>query len=149
MIGKKILLAAIVLGLVSIGATLWLNSSDVAKAQNNNNQNMADKLAEKLNLNESQVSEAMEQIHSERQAEMKERISQKLDEAISDGVITAEQKEKILARQTEMEQKRERERQEMQAWEEENGIDMSKLKDYGIGGKGGFGGGFGPGGPRM
>lgn len=144
---KKVLLGSIIaVALAITGATLW--STGVVKAGNGaGGQNMAANLAEKLKIDESQVSSAMEQIRSENRAQRQVEVSGKLDEAVSDGVITAEQKEKLLTRQTEVQQKREQERQDCQKWQEESGIDMSKLRDYGIGGLG-FGGGKGNGGPR-
>lgn len=145
LLNKKILIPAIALGIAATGATLW--STGVVKAEGNGNrQSMTSELASKLNIDESKVSDAFSQINQEKQAQKQEEMSKKLDQAVTDGVITADQKQKILDKQTEMQKKREKQQQEMQTWESENGIDMSKLRDYGLGGGRGHGG---PGGPEM
>lgn len=141
----KIILAAVALGVITTGATLW--STGVIKAQGNgNNQNMSQELADKLNIDQAKVTDAMDQIRSEHQAERQKQNSANLDKAVSDKVITAEQKQKILDRQSEMQKKRGQERTEQQTWASENGIDMTKLRTYGVGmgmGMGGHGrGGF-------
>lgn len=103
---------------------------------------MAQDLAKKLNVSEDQVSTAMDEIRSEKQTEMKEEQSANLDKAVSDGVITAEQKQSILSEQAKMEQQQ----KDHQSWRENSGIDWEKLKDYHVGigmmgmmGKGGRG----------
>jgi len=136
-IKSKIIIPAIVLGLLIAGATAWTTAK---AAVNSGNSGITEQLSEKLGIEESKVSDAMDQIRQERQAEREKQISVNLDKAVADGVITSEQKQKILDKMTEMQQKREQERKEFQAWQQENGIDISKLHDYGIGFGGGRGG---------
>jgi len=129
---KKAILPIAIIGIAIAGTTLW--STGVVKAQfGNNNETMAQELASKLDIDESKVSEAMEQIRIDHQEKRQAQISTNLDKAVTDGVITAEQKQKILDKHLQMKQERGQKRQEMQQWEEENGIDMSKLREYGIG----------------
>ena len=129
---KKAILPIAIIGIAIAGTTLW--STGVVKAQfGNNNETMAQELASKLDIDESKVSEAMEQIRIDHQEKRQAQISTNLDKAVTDGVITAEQKQKILDKHSQMKQERGQKRQEMQQWEEENGIDMSKLREYGIG----------------
>ena len=107
-----------------------------------NNNNMAGELAEKLNVPEDEVSTAMDSIRGERHAERTAEISTNLDKAVTDGVITAEQKQKILDQQAKLKQQRE----ENEQWETDSGIDFDKLRDYHIGlgmGMGGRGHGKG------
>jgi hypothetical protein len=58
-----------------------------------------------------------------------------LDKAVTDGVITAEQKQKIVDEQAKLEQQQ----KDHQSWMDSSGIDWTKLKDYHIGMMG-FGG---------
>ncbi|MCX6796673.1 MAG: hypothetical protein NTW06_04230 [Candidatus Falkowbacteria bacterium] len=143
---KKIAIGTLVLGLMIAGAVAWQTGIASAYFGGESKDAAAEKLANKLNVSKDQVSTAMDELQTEHQAERKAEISANLDKAVSDGVITAEQKQKILDRMTEMQQKREKEKEEMKKWQEDNGIDMEKLRDYNIGmGKGGRG----PGGPMM
>ena len=129
---KKAILPIAIIGIAIAGTTLW--STGVVKAQfGNNNETMAQELASKLDIDESKVSEAMEQIRTDHQEKRQAQISTNLDKAVTDGVITAEQKQKILDKHSQMKQERGQKRQEMQQWEEENGIDMSKIREHGIG----------------
>lgn len=145
MLNKKILIPVIVLGILATGAAIW--STGIAKAQNNRNgEAMSQELAQKLGIDQSKVNDAMSQIRSEHQAERKAEIEKKLSQAVTDGKITEAQKTAILAKQTEMQQSRGKERQEHQQWLADNNLDVSVLKDYGIGGMGMGGGsrGHGP-----
>lgn len=108
-------------------------------------------LAQKLNLSESQVQTAVDELRSsERQARQAQKSAQ-LDQAVTDGVITQEQKDKLVAKMQEEQATRQKNRSEMQTWMSDNGIDASKLREYmggphgGHGGPGGPGFGFGPG----
>jgi hypothetical protein len=107
-------------------------------------------LIEKFNLNEDEVSSVLDEVRQERQGQMQQNREERLNQAVSDGVITEEQKELIQTRWQEMfaerEQERQAHREEMQAWFEENGIDHDALMEFGgFGPRGGFGQrGFGP-----
>ena len=80
--------------------------------------------------------------HQERQQERQTQMEANLDEAVGDGVITAEQQQTLLDKRAEMQQERAQKREEMKTWREESGIDFEALAPYhaGYGGKG-----FGPG----
>lgn len=138
----KIILPVLAMGIVLGSAGVY--SIKYAAASNGANQpKMAEELAQKLNVSTDQVSTAMNQIHEEKQTERKAEVSKNLDKAVSDGVITAEQKQKILDKEAQNQQEREQKRAEMEKWASDNGIDFSKLKDYGFGMGGGMGhGGF-------
>jgi len=99
------------------------------------------RLVEKFGLNEADVKAVFDEERSARQAEMQARHEERLNQAVSDGKITEEQKQAILAKQGE--------REEMKAWAESEGIDWEVLQELmgGPGFKGGPRGGFGPG-PR-
>lgn len=133
---KKVLIPAIVLGLIVAGGAAWTAS----KAANGLGKNMSSELSEKLGIEESQVSTAMDQIKQDRQAERQAEISSNLNRAVSDGVITAEQKQAWLDKQTELEKQREQQRTGFEQWLSDNGIDETKLRDYEVGMGGGPGG---------
>lgn len=140
---KKLLFPAIALGLAVSAGAGWMATRAA-------NSDMAQKLSEKLGIEQSTVSSALDSIQQDRQAERQQEISDQLDKAVSDGVITSEQKQAWLDKQSELEQKRQQERADMQQWLQDNGIDETKLKDYlGKGmGRGGMDGGMmGYGGP--
>lgn len=153
---KSILVPVIVLGAALTGAILW-NNTGVDAANTERRSEMAKDLAAKLNVDESKVTEAMDQIHverrAERQAERKAEISTKLDQAVTDGAITAEQKQKILDKMAENQaantegQNRGKNREAMEQWFTDNGIDFDKVHDY-IGFGPGNGEGRGMGGGR-
>lgn len=136
---KSIIVPAIVLGAALTGAILW-NNTGVDAANNERRSEMAKELATKLNVEESKVTEAMDQIHverrTERQAERKVEVSTKLDQAVTDGVVTAEQKQKILDKMAENQtvntdgQNRGKNREIMEQWFTDNGIDFDKIHDY-------------------
>ena len=126
MLKAKILIPIIALGVLATGATLW--STGVVKAQSNGSSGtMVQKLANKLGIDQSKVSSAMDQIQEERQAEMQAKMKTKLDAAVQAGTITQDQENAILAKQTEMQQKREQERKDYQSWLSDNSLDESTL----------------------
>lgn len=131
----KIILPTLVLGLVLGGAGVI--GTKYASAQYGQNKGaMAGQLAQKLNVSEDKVTGAMDQIRTENQTERKAEISTNLDKAVSEGAITAEQKQMILDEQA----KREQQASDHQKWVEDSGIDWTKLKSYHVGTMGGFGG---------
>lgn len=71
------------------------------------------------------------------------RSDSRLENAIEDGAITAEQKAQITAKLAELEQAREQARDELKTWAEENNISLRDATSFGEGGHGrGFGGGM-------
>lgn len=137
---------------------------------------LVQKIADKFGLNKDEVQEVVDEVRAEhqeemqqqreeRQAEMETSFEEQLTQAVESGEITKEQKQLILAKReeinasrqtategaedmTEEERRaaRETEREELETWAEENGIDMKYLMG-GFGGKG-FGGDGGLRGPR-
>ncbi len=102
------------------------------------------KLAQKFNLKEVDVNEVFEQDRQEMWQNRQKLQEIRLGEAVTAGVITEEQKNKILERMNDWQANRTAEsqehREEMQKWMEENGIDHDKLSLYmGFGGRGQFG----------
>jgi uncharacterized protein YhaN len=102
-------------------------------------------LAERFGLNTGEVEQVMEEVRTEKQQQVRSHREERLQEAVDEGVITAEQKQALLDKQAEWEAQREQQREEMRQWMDESGIDFEALREYGCGlaaGPGGFGGGF-------
>ena len=137
-----LIIPSFIIGVIATGAIVWQTTGVNASNGNGYGDKMAEQLAEKLNISENQVTGAMDQIHTEREANRQAEIAENLDQAVGDGVITEEQKQSIIAKQAEIKARMEAERTEMQTWMEENGIDEEALHEYNIGGFG-FGGGKG------
>lgn len=144
---KKIAISIIAFAFVLTGLATFTGSKVLANGYmgGSNNDEMTQKLSEKLNISQDQVSSAMDQIREDRQAEHKTEISANLDKAVTDGVITAEQKQALLDKQAELEKQREAERTAMEKWKTDSGIDFSKLEKYDVGMGMGMGKGMGGG----
>lgn len=133
---KLLIIPAIILGLAGTGALLYTTS--IAKADNTTKQDtMAQQLSEKLGVDESKVSDAMDQIRQEKQDQMQAQEKERLDQAVTDGKINQSQEDAIIAREKEQIQKREQEREEYQQWLSDNSLDQSTLRDIGAGPMGG------------
>jgi hypothetical protein len=140
---KKILVPTIaltVLSILGVVGTKTIKADDV-----NNYPPIVQRLVEKFNLNEDDVKKVFDEERQQRQDDRQKQLEEGLNKAVSDGVITSEQKQAFLDKHSNMEQQRGQNREEMQTWFEENGIDQTKLSSY-IGFMGrGFGKGFGEG----
>jgi len=137
----------LVLGLtLLIAGIATLTAVGVARADTTNTAaSWVANLATKLNLPQSQVQTAVDQIRSEQEQARQEQQSTRLDQAVTDGVITQEQKDKLVAKMQEEQATRQKNRSEMQTWMSDNGIDASKLREYMGGPHSGQGSrGFGP-----
>lgn len=133
---KKIL----IIGLALIGLAGVVTGADAF------NQPVVDKLVERFDLNADEVAGVFDEARQERQQQMQEQwrtqMEERLNEAVEDGVITAEQKQALLDKQAEMREKHQQLWEEMRAWMEDSGIDFEAMAPY----KGGCGGrGFAPG----
>ena len=126
---KKVLAAVLALGIIaSVG---YFGSSLVlADDENPVHQTLITRIAQKFNLKEADVEAVFEAVRDERQEEMKAKKEEKLSQAVSDGVITEAQKTAILAKMQEHMGERQQNREEMQSWFKEQGIDETKLRDY-------------------
>lgn len=93
------------------------------------------KLMDKFNLNTNDVQSTLDEVKSERQAEMETRYEERLTQAVSDGDLTEEKKQLILNKHKELVGQMEQQKTDLQKWADDNGIDLKYL--------GGFGGGHG------
>lgn len=96
---KKPVLALATIGIV--GAST-LGVSLAAHAQSSGGNTLVDKVAQKFNLNKDDVQKVFDQDWAERDAERQQKMEEKLTQAVQDGKITSEQKDKIVAKLKEM-----------------------------------------------
>jgi hypothetical protein len=144
---KKIILPAVLaLSVLVIG----ILTTNVAAQEAGFYSPIVEKIAERFNLNVSEVQE----VFDERRAEMYARFADRLDEMVSEGKLTESQKEAILEKHEEMydamddlrslspAERPERMREmheEFRSWLEEQGIDTTLIGGFG---KGSFRRGF-------
>lgn len=124
-----------------VGGALWA-SVPGASAQGPNQESIIQRLAEKFGVNQDEVQSVFDQQREERQAQMQARYEERLNQAVTDGEITTNQKDAILKKHQEMQQNREQERADWQAWLKENGLEDSEF-GFGFGHKGKMGMGRG------
>lgn len=139
-------------GLVS-AATSTSSSSDPASS-------LIDKLASKFNLNKDEVKAVFDEDRTAREAEHQKQVEDELSQAVTDGKLTSDQRDKILAKIKEnkadmeanrdsMKDKTDAERKaamdakrtELETWAKNNNIPTEYLRLLGPGGH------HGPGGP--
>lgn len=128
---KKVLLSILAAGTVIAAATMSVNS---VRADDETYRPLVQRIAEKFNLDESEVEAVFVAVRDERMQEMHDRHQERLQDAINDGVITEDQMNAILAKEEELHQERIENRGEnreaMEAWFTENGIDHDALRTY-------------------
>lgn len=130
---KKIITTVLVLGLVVLAGGFL-----ATRAKANSGFGLGDRaqvLAEKLGVDQEEVSGAFQEMREERRQKMREMAEERLNQAVEDGVLTEDQKQALLDKKAEMQNQREQHKAEMQSWFEENGIDHNQLREY----LGGFG----------
>lgn len=105
----------------------------IAQAQDSVKPSMAHDLASKLGVSEDKVTGAFDEMHTERETEMKSREEARLQQLVDEGTITADQKLAISAKRDEIAKRHEEERKELQEWADNLGIDMSMVGPIGMG----------------
>lgn len=96
----------------SLGIASVVGVGTVA-AQESSGTSLAEKIATKFSLNKDDVQQVIDEEHQARHADMQKRAEVRLQEAVDDGKLTSDQKDKILAKMKEMEASREVKREEM------------------------------------
>lgn len=140
---KRIILSIAVLTALSL-AGFW-GVSKIRAQEEGGYHPLVQRLAERFGLNAAEVEETFNQMREERREGRQLQWEERLDQAVSDGQISQEQKEALLAKKAEMLAKRGEDRetchQEMTEWLEQNGLDPDLLPMlWGGGHHGGFGG---------
>ncbi len=114
------------IGLSTMAVTLGVVglTSFASAATSTSGTSLVDKIATKFGLNKTDVQAVFDEEKTERQAERKAEVSERLQDLVDDGKITAEQKTKIEAKQEELQTAREAERTALEAWANDNGVDV-------------------------
>ncbi|MFZ5437997.1 MAG: hypothetical protein ACOZAK_03010 [Patescibacteria group bacterium] len=133
---------ALSLGALAVAGGLVYTTTQVQAFAfgNGSQQNMVAYLAKKLGKSEAEVQTAFNSLREEHRQQAETSFANRLTEAVQNGEITEEQKQLLLTKHEELraqfdqaKQQRETHRQELQAWSEANGIDMSFLAEMGFG----------------
>lgn len=115
---KKILLA--VLSLAVLGGALYgVNQVSAQETSTNPHDSLIQRLVARFGLNENEINQVFEEEHEARHAEMAKRMEERLSQAVTDGKLTEEQKQKILAKHEEMKNSREAEMESFKNMTEE------------------------------
>lgn len=136
-IGKKVLLTTAAV----IGAGVMVSQTATAQEAIQGEQltQIVERIAQKLNMQPSQVQLVLDEMRSEKQTMMQTHLEERLTQSVTDGKISEAQKAAILAKHAEMqtrmetlkdltpeERKTEMQKihEEMGSWAESNGIDF-------------------------
>lgn len=122
---------AVILALGVIASVGYFGTSYVLAGNTNPmHESLVSKIAQKFNLKEADVEAVFEAVRDEKQEEMKSQRTERLNQAVKDGVIAEAQKNALLAKMDSHIEERGAKREEMQKWFTDNGIDETKLRDY-------------------
>lgn len=131
---------------VAAGAVILVSvyGANLASANGGYGQDsLAERLVSRFNLNKDDVQKVFEENRTAMQTQRRSEVEERLDQAVSEGKLTEDQKNALLSKMDEMRAKREslssdlsREerrakmaeyREEMQNWSKDNGIDFQAL----------------------
>ncbi len=110
-----------------------LIGANAASAQTSSGSSLVDKIVAKFNLNKDEVQAVFDEERTKQQAERAAEMSDRLQEKVDSGDITAEQKTLIEQKLAEQQTARETERTELEKWASDNGIDAKYLMGGGRG----------------
>lgn len=149
----------------AILATTVGTSAIYAQTGEGGSNTFVQQLAQKLGVSEDKVQTAVNEIHTDRHAQMEKAYEDRLTTAVSNGELTEQQKQLLLQKHKELEDQRasqieslknktpeerrtamEQKRTELETWAKQNNIDLKWLMFGGKGGhhRGMMGEGFGP-----
>jgi len=150
---KKILTPVLIAGLVAI--SLFGVKEISAQGGWGDYQTLVQKIAQKFGLKEADVQSVFDEVQKDRQTQMQTKYEDKLTQDVKDGKITEAQKQLILTKHKEIQNKRsadktdwknltpdqrkakmDQEKTDLENWAKQNGIDIS----YVWGGRGMMGG---------
>lgn len=123
---RKMIVPALVLGVATvIGVSSFSNVKANDEAQY---PPIIQKIAEKFNLNQDEVKQVFNEEREAHQAEMKQKREEELNKLVSEGKLTEDQKNALIAKQEEMQKNRESQREEMKDLSKEER--QEKMKEY-------------------
>jgi len=122
---KKLFL---ILGLtIILGAVYFGTRSTYAQTTTGTSQTIIERIAEKFGLKQADVQTVFDNYRQEKfqemQKERKARLEEKLTEAVSSGKISQTQKQAILKKFDELQNKRVAERTDLENWTKQNSLD--------------------------
>lgn len=112
------------IGLVGIGGA---SAASAMSNGSSSSDSLVDRLVEKFNLNKDEVKAVFDEEHTARMTERQAKISERLQDAVDDGDITAAQKTAIENKLKELQAAREADRTALEKWAEDNDIDTKYL----------------------
>ena len=145
---KKYKLVLPVVGL-ALGSVFLIGSTKANAFGFSNHDEMVKTLAAKLGVSETKVQESMDSIRQERQTEMKQQFETRLNQLVTEGKVTADQKQLILEKHNQIQANRgqfqnlasqerraqmQKQHDELSAWANANGIDPNLVFGMGKGG---------------
>jgi hypothetical protein len=154
---KKPLLIAGVTTSVALASLVGASGALAETSNKSGPDNLIQKIAQKFSLKEADVKAVFDEEKTARDAEHQKSFEEKLTQAVTDGKLTTEQKDKIIAKQKELQAKREAnrdamkdktederhaaidaERTELEQWAKDNNVPIEYLRPSKV--KGGPGG---------
>lgn len=155
---KKTTRARMIVPIAALMAVMGVDvyAADAAEAERTS---LVDRIIAQFNLNKDEVQKVVEQERAQRQQENRDRVTASLTDAVTQGKITEEQKNMILAKHEDMQKTRTetrtagdrtanraaraQERQELEQWAKDNNIDAQYMMMGNGMGRGGDGAGKG------
>lgn len=119
-----------VLGIAALTGAAIFGVRSVSAQNGAGNSTIVSKIAEKFNLKTEDVQSVFDVQRQERQQAMLKIREERLQQAVTAGVITEAQKTALLAKMQEHQTQMEKQREEMQQWFSDQGIDQTKLAPY-------------------
>lgn len=129
---------------VVLGGIAFGSSRIYAESYDSSEVTIIQKIAQRFGVSESDVQAVFDEMHKERQEHMQVQMADRLTKLVTEGTITEQQKQLLLAKQEELqtsrivnreamksmtpEQRKEemnKQKQELEAWAAEHGIDLS------------------------
>jgi polyhydroxyalkanoate synthesis regulator phasin len=125
---KKSLLIAGAVTTLGLATTLGVGAYAMGGGGSGGSSELVTKIAQRFNLNQSDVQAVFDEYkNAEREAE----ISERLQELVDEGKITAEQKTLIENKLKEVQAARDQERRDLEAWAKEKNIDLKYVMGHG------------------
>ncbi|HUP26215.1 MAG TPA: hypothetical protein VM124_01045 [Candidatus Limnocylindrales bacterium] len=143
---KKVAIMGGIVTMVGLTSLLGINLAS-AQSDSSRTGNLIDKIAQKFNLNKSEVQAVFDEDKAARAAEMQAKQKERLDQAVKDGKLSQEQEDKIIAKLAELKAQRDAEgdslkdkteaerhtlkdqrRTELEQWAKANSIPLEYLR---------------------
>ena len=123
-IRNKIILPVVALAIIT--ASLF-TVANVFAQDANSYPPIVQKLAQRFNLNEDDVKAVFDEAKQEKKAKMQASFDDFLNQAVKDGKITEDQKQKILEKREGLKTSRLNKKEDLQKWAQENNINLEYL----------------------